>query len=415
MEDFYSSTPKIDKFKTFLNHTEKSVLEENEERVQTITASSNQGSEPVRVNLKHVTRDHHPHGINKPNLLKKSLLFRLQKLQLKQVDNNRNDRRSEQQLPEAWSTLPKVGPMDNVGYWRLKTADHAARKLPSAVDGPLHRKVTTAPVVTNRENKGDTIDNTEDASKFSPVQEAFVNAVKLRQSIREDKLAGISTSSTWFLAGPKSNITPKGINKEDTLKVNTENGQNHNVEVNKEKIIQGNEKKAYFDSRFKPPPIPAKFTFPKCKDFIVMQDNVVENLSIGWKINSMFKTNFVESTTYKKHESRGNTVRGQLRKELFPVTEAMNKHGTSVSRRTAKALKPGDITVSKVWSRSLKRESSAVSPYQMAREDVHLKPNPDDEWKIPTDTNTVMSDDQDFPMPRWKSRGSRRNFSLTCY
>ena len=119
MEDFYSSTPKIDKFKTFLNHTETSVLEENEERVQT------QGSESVRVNLKHVTRDHRPHGINKPNLLKKSLLFRLQKLQLKQVDNNRNDRRSEQQLPEAWSTLPKVGPMDNVGCWRLKTADHA--------------------------------------------------------------------------------------------------------------------------------------------------------------------------------------------------------------------------------------------------------------------------------------------------
>ena len=57
-----------------------------------------------------------------------------------------------------------------------------------------------------------------------------------------------------------------------------------------------------------------------------MQENVVENLSIGWKINSMFKTNIVESTTYKKHESRGNAVGGHLRKEMYPVTEAMNKH-----------------------------------------------------------------------------------------
>ena len=408
MEDLHSSIPKIDKFNTSLNHTEESVPGENEEK--TVSTSTKQRPESVAVRFEPVTRDHRGvHGISKPNLLKKSLLFRLQKLHLKQRDHNTNNKSYEQQLPEAWNTLPKVGAMDNIGRWRLNTADQTARQLVSAV---VERKVTTAPVVTNKENNGGTIDNIGDACKLSPVQEAFVNATKLRQSVREDKLAGISVSTTWL-----SSITPKGINREDTLKVIAENVHNRTATVTKEhKKDQRNEKNTtYSDPRFKPPPIPAKFTFPKCKDFIVMEDNAVKNVSIGWKINSMSKTNIVESTTYKKHELRGNTIRGQLRKELFPVTEAMNKHGTSVSRRTAKALKPGDFTVSKVWNRSLKRESNAVSPYQMAREDVYIKPNPEDEWKIPFDTKTVMSDYEHYQIPRYKSIGNRRKFGLICY
>ena len=147
---------------------------------------------------------------------------------MKQSDDDTNYRRYDQQRPDAWSKLPKVGAMDNVGCWRLKTADQTTRNLLSAVDGRIDRKVTTAPAVTN---KGDMIGNTEDACKLSPVQEAFVNALKLKQSIREDKLAGISTSSSWLSAGPKSD---KGMNKEGTLKANIENGQKHNVKVNKE-------------------------------------------------------------------------------------------------------------------------------------------------------------------------------------
>ena len=408
MEDLHSSIPKTDKFNKSLNQREESVSDENEERARTITTSTKQCPESVAAKFDPKTREHRVHGISKPNLLKKSLLFRLQKLHLKQCDHNTNKSVYEQQLPEAWRKLSKVGAMDNIGRWRLKTADQTARRLVSAV---VDRKVTTAPAVTNKENNGDTIDKSGDACKLSPVQEAFVNAMKLRQSIREDKLAGISVSNTWL-----SNITSKGNNRADTLKAMTESGQNRIVrEIKEHKNEQRKEKHTYSDPRFKPPPIPAKFTFPKCTDFIVMEDNAVKNLSIGWKINSMFKTNIVESTTYKKNELCGSTIRGQLRKEVFPVTEAMNKHGTSISKRRVKALKPGDITVSKVWNRSLKRESSAVSPYKMAREDVRIKLDPEDEWKIPSDTKTVMSDYQHYQMPRYKSARSRRNLGLVCY
>ena len=298
-----------------------------------------------------------------PNLLEKSLVVRLKKTQIGYYRNNVSSTVND--IPEAWGLLPDVRTNRHIESWRLKTADVALYKQEEyLVDANHDRKAISAPAPAAKENS-DEMNHSMD-HKLSPVQEALENAAKLRQSIREDKLAGISTSASH---------TPSGQNIE-----NKKNGRASTAPGSQEQ--KGSRKKhmTVADARFKPPPIPARFTFPKCKDFIVTEDQKIENVDVGWKMQSMFKRNTVESTTYKKNDFRRNTLPGRLCRSTFPVTDAMHKHGTSVSKRSAKALnKPGDWKICKFWKRSLDNGLHKVSPYQMAFEDIRIKLTPEDQ------------------------------------
>ena len=125
-----------------------------------------------------------------------------------------------------------------------------------------------------------------------------------------------------------------------------------------------------------------------------MEDQKIENLDVGWKVHCMFKKDMVESTTYKKVDNRRHTLPGRLCRNTYPVTEAMHKHGTSVSKRTVKAPnKPGDWQVCKFWKRPLDNKLYKLSPYQMASEDIQI--------------NSSSKEDKSYDA-LWKKLGARK-------
>ena len=338
-----------------------------------------------------------------PNLLQRSLVVRLKKAQT--TDVRYNERipfpvRSEQGVPNAWDVLPMVRKKDAVDSWRLNTAEATF----DASDGEavnIDRKAVSAPAVADEKDQNKTNNKVE--NKLTPVQEALKNAEKLRQSIREDKLAGISTSRD-YISQLRPTFVPKRSKKSYKSKVSRDH--NHVPPQASRKPKRGVKKEENDNSTyngFKPPPISAKFTFPKSKDFIVMNDGIIRNLDIGWKIQSKFEKDIVENTTNKKGEIR-TTRRGQLCQKSFPVTKAMNRQGTSTSKRTGKALnKPGDCNVVKVWTRS---ELTNVSPYQMAAEDTCFDLNSKYECTLPADSKISDPDSQCRCISKWTKCGA---------
>lgn len=92
------------------------------------------------------------------------------------------------------------------------------------------------------------------------------------------------------------------------------------------------------------------------------QTNLQDNISSGKrKPLVLFNTPLVTNTVKK-------TIPGRLFTNKFPVTEALNKNGKSLTKQKGKILQKGECTVAKVWERRLSN-TYLLSPYQMAKED----------------------------------------------
>ena len=91
--------------------------------------------------------------------------------------------------------------------WRLKTADALLCKEENVEDIENNRKTVSAPAAMFKDKVDEVNDKIE--HKLTPVQEALENATKLRQSIREDKLAGISSTGTYTSSELKINENRK--------------------------------------------------------------------------------------------------------------------------------------------------------------------------------------------------------------
>ena len=119
------------------------------------------------------------------------------------------------------------------------------------------------------------------------------------------------------------------------------------------------------------------FPFPKDRDFISPDSKRIDSAGVDW----MMKTTddlYARPITRREPTVRMNipdanaskkTIPGKLCRNKCPVTEALNRHGTSLTKQKGKILQPGDCNINKVWRRRLSNVF-LLSPHQMAREDI---------------------------------------------
>ncbi len=359
------------------------------------------------------------HTKNLPNLMAKSLVARFKKVQVTKPKNHRIGASYDPDgSPEGWALLPKVGaniPGGAVNSWRVQTAEAALYLSGDGHPKPHDRKAVSAPAVLDKPESDDANASKSPENKLTPFQEALENVEKMRRRIREDKLAGISTNYSMPNTQSKSNSAySKRKRKEFRVKKNVrihaplkKSADNNKSEKKPETEAKEEAEKKENDNKFKPPPIKAHFDFPKGKDFIVTEEKNIKELHIEWMVKSMFKKNTVESTTYRPDSDKKNTIPGQISKNLNPVTEALHKHGTSLTKRTAKALnRPGDWGVCKVWKRQSENFPSNLSPHLMAKEDINID-DTEEPWQPPFEPEPEHKYKFHYS-PKWRRNGGRR-------
>ena len=353
---------------------------------------------------------------NLPNLMAKSLVARFKKVQVTKPKNQRTEISYDPDgSPDGWALLPKVGgniPGGAVNSWRVQTAE-AALYLSGDGNPKLHdRKAVSAPAVMDKADTDDANTAKSPENKLTPFQEALENVEKMRRRIREDKLAGISTN--YSMPNSQSNSAySKRKRKEFRVKKNVRIHDPMKKSVNDKSTDKSetggkeDSEKKENDNKFKPPPIKAHFEFPKGKDFIVTEEKNIKELHIEWMVKSMFKKNTVESTTYRPETDKKSTIPGHISKNLNPVTEALHKHGTSLTKRTAKALnRPGDWGVCKVWKRQSENFPRNLNPHLMAKEDISID-DAEEPWEPPFEPEPEHKYKFHYS-PKWRRNGGRR-------
>ena len=110
---------------------------------------------------------------------------------------------------------------------------------------------------------------------------------------------------------------------------------------------------------------PSRTAFPKVTDFISREQTRIDmdNATLEWTL-----------PTRSYHHSQPAVHRpvacgvsgGKLCRSFYPVTEALHREGTSVSKLKGRSLAPGDCLVAKVWPRNLQK---FATPLEMATED----------------------------------------------
>ena len=117
------------------------------------------------------------------------------------------------------------------------------------------------------------------------------------------------------------------------------------------------------------------FPFPKERNFISQDSQRIDSAGVDWLIKNSdelipsLKQEHTLNLNIPKQNNARKTIPGKLCTNKYPVTEALNKHGTSLTKQKGRILLPGDCNINKVWHRRLSNVY-LLSPYQMAREDI---------------------------------------------
>lgn len=175
-----------------------------------------------------------------------------------------------------------------------------------------------------------------------PPQDDVALAIKMAKivtyKIKKDQIAGIYSGNgnnrSVSVSDPKPQFGKVSVVPADNLSLID------NYFTEREKRYKGNN-------------IPGVYQFPKPKDFMDCNSQ-----GVNWKakcsINSF---------------ENGKKV-GRLHRSPFPCTDAMHREKTSVTKTKAAVLKPGQVDVTKVWSR---QTSDFDTPLVMARKDIPVK------------------------------------------
>ena len=188
------------------------------------------------------------------------------------------------------------------------------------------------------------------------VDEALEETLRTKEKHREDMLAGVSRHYSF---------------KPPTCLVIYEDGLHRFRRKRKEakrearlaeKLAAASEGKPSVDGRRRSP---SRARFPKTTDFISREQTKVDmnNSILEWKL----PTRSCRQSQPVFHRPTACSVSGgKLCRSFYPVTEALHREGTSVSKLKGRSLGPGDCLVAKVWPRNLQKYAT---PLEMATED----------------------------------------------
>ena len=110
---------------------------------------------------------------------------------------------------------------------------------------------------------------------------------------------------------------------------------------------------------------PCRATFPKVADFISRENTMVDmnNAVLEWKLPTK---GYHPAQPACQRQTACSVSGGKLCRSFYPVTEALHREGTSVSKVKGRSLGAGDCLVAKVWPRNLEK---FATPLEMATED----------------------------------------------
>ena len=109
---------------------------------------------------------------------------------------------------------------------------------------------------------------------------------------------------------------------------------------------------------------PSRTAFPKVTDFISREQTRIDmdNATLEWTLPTR---SYHQQPAVPRPVACGVSG-GKLCRSFYPVTEALHREGTSVSKLKGRSLAPGDCLVAKVWPRNLQK---FATPLEMATED----------------------------------------------
>lgn len=101
-------------------------------------------------------------------------------------------------------------------------------------------------------------------------------------------------------------------------------------------------------------------------DFITTRSRNISKAGLKWTVPKDEEVGPIGIG--QKPMKRANTLT-QLCRSSYPVTDALHKHGTSITKVQGKVLRSGDMRISKIWHRPV---DQFVHPMQMANEDIAI-------------------------------------------
>ena len=320
-----------------------------------------------------------------PNLLSKSMLAKLRK-----ADPNRREdplkriRQFSRQQERGKSRDNKAIVVINIQDMGGGFQDYST---PGTVGPNLHARRSLfpgGPVIPSTRGMSPT-SQWEHASQR--VNLAFEHVQKVANRQRDDQLSGLPTNAFQLMEpqGPQLKVVTE-------IKASVYNRRKRQQKRMQEEVHNEEISK---DSKKTPESlkhnIPNGFVFPKEENFI-REKTKIEKIGVDWQISND-KDSLVngdslsvssQSEPFKPRSRpnppppplslgprRNSTIPGRLCRTSYPVTEALHRHGTSITKLRGKTLQPGDINVSKVWPRKLDTNShTKVTPIEMALKDV---------------------------------------------
>ncbi|KAI0207566.1 hypothetical protein LSAT2_007777, partial [Lamellibrachia satsuma] len=188
------------------------------------------------------------------------------------------------------------------------------------------------------------------------VDEALEETLRTKEKHREDMLAGVSRHYSFK---PPTCLV---IYEDDLHRFRRKRKEAKREARLAEKLAAASEGKPSVDDRRRSP---SRARFPKTTDFISREQTKVDmnNSILEWKL----PTRSCRQSQPVFHRPTACSVSGgKLCRSFYPVTEALHREGTSVSKLKGRSLGPGDCLVAKVWPRNLQKYAT---PLEMATED----------------------------------------------
>ena len=300
-----------------------------------------------------------------PNLLGRSLVARFQKVSrsAEPVEKCHKARWRTTPAPHVagTSSWPAKG---NVGlYVRYPEECYQFNELPNIDEPTLDRNKDTEHGSPQVEwNNSMLPASAPERLTRNPTQEAIDVARKSRLKSMGDALAGINRD--YLTEKPKLKLL---FDKKSRRK---SRGISFSAPPKKISCVSTKEGRSKTSLRKN---IPGRYQFPKESDFITPHHQKLETPGIELNVRPREESSdgrqAKRSTKSEFYMPTKATGPGKLCRNFYPVTEALHRHGTSVTKTKAKPLSKGEWNVQKVWN----RPSDLIShPSVMAREDIHL-------------------------------------------
>lgn len=194
--------------------------------------------------------------------------------------------------------------------------------------------------------------------KATPVDAAVQRAIKVKHKMREDAVAGVPTEFSFGNHNIK--IIHEGKfkrRKGRRLRQHCQSPAKASSEGSQSVASSARGTSRSNSAGTKSVSISGGYTFPKAKDFIPRESRMSD---------SRFTWDASKAGHFKQSD-----LKGRLCRQSYPVTEALHREGTSVTK--LKGTVPDAFDVSKVWLRPMDKEDvHKMIPAEIARTDLQV-------------------------------------------